>query len=424
MTNESSRPDAVKPRTWQRANVLALSLAAFFNDMGSDMLFAFYPLFVVMVIGVSDMKVVGLIDSVGLLLGVMGLLVRPVAGRIADRYGRKHFIWTGYVMLIAARVWQGAATVWQHLIPPQVLYQLGRGIRNPARQALMTDSVPQEERGFAFGILESMDTAGAILGPILGIGLFSLYASMGFDSPARFRLVFFSAALPTFVSVAIVLTRVRDVLPAGGPGNKLPRRFSGVAILSDRCLTLFTAASCLFSLWAVTENFMLICGAKILGLQKQAIWPAVILYWFINVTYAPSALLAGRLSDRVGRKDFIVAGWLLLGTLTLGFLAVKSFWAIGILFACHGIHQGLVKPCQIALVADLAPDNRRGEVLGTYSMLTGIFAIPGPFVFGALWDAAGKGLPFLISGICVIASAAILLLFVPSEKGKKTPGVT
>lgn len=123
-------------------NVLPISLAAFFNDMGSDMLFAFYPIFFVQVLGISQMKVLGLVDSLALLFG---FIIMPFIGRLADLRGRKHLIWGGYSLLAISRLSQGLAQVWQHLIPPKMLYQIGRGIRNPPREALA--SRPREEKG-------------------------------------------------------------------------------------------------------------------------------------------------------------------------------------------------------------------------------------------------------------------------------------
>lgn len=130
----------IRAKIDKNAKVLPISLAAFFNDMGSDMLFAFYPIFFVQVLCISEMKVLGLVDSLALLFGYV---IMPFVGRLADLRGRKHLIWIGYGLLAVSRLSQGLARVWQHLVPPKMLYQSGRGIRNPPREALLTDSVPQ-----------------------------------------------------------------------------------------------------------------------------------------------------------------------------------------------------------------------------------------------------------------------------------------
>ncbi len=396
----------------RRPNVMPLSLAAFFNDTGSDMLFAFYPLFLVMILGVRDMKVLGFIESLALLAG---LLLRPVAGRISDLRGRIGFIWGGYICLALSRVGQGLARSWWHLIPPKMLYEIGRGVRNPPREALLAESVPQEERGLAFGILKSMDTAGAILGPLLGLGIFALLRGY-LPLESVYRAIFFFSALPTLVSIWLTSTRLRESGLVEAEGGER----GDVSLASDafrsRALFLFTAISCLFSFWAVTENFMLVSGAQVLGVGASQITMVVFLYWFINVTFAPTALVAGRLSDRLGRKPFIALGFLVLGALTAFFAWARTFWQVGLLFAAHGVYQGLLSPSQTALVADLAPPAHRAQALGRYSMWVGLFAIPAPFVFGWLWDSWGRPFAFLVSGAFVAVSAILMLLLVHPEK--------
>ncbi|KPJ59061.1 MAG: hypothetical protein AMS15_07290, partial [Planctomycetes bacterium DG_23] len=389
-----------KPKTYQRPNVLPLSLAAFFNDTGSDMLFAFYPLFLVLILKVN-MGQLGGLDSIALFAG---LLLRPITGLIADRKGRRHFIWVGYSCLMLSRALQGLARIWWHLAPPKIIYEVGRGVRNPPREALMADSVPQEERGLAFGLLDSMDTLGAMLGPLLGLGamlgpllglgifyLLRYYTDLGTES--TFRFIFFAAAIPTVMSIFIIITRTREVKEFGGSevssASQSPRGSRLAAVKAHKTLLIFTIISCLFAFWAVTENFMLVCGLRILDISRQEmgeIWLVVILYCFINVTFAPTALYAGRLSDRIGRKLPIFLSLVILAALTLGFAFVgPTYWHIGLLFALHGIYQGFLKPAQKAFVADLAPEELRATALGGYSMLVGAAAVPGPFIFGLLW---------------------------------------
>ncbi len=406
----------------QRPNVTSLSLAAFFNDTGSDMLFAFYPLFVALILK-ANMTALGLIESIALL---MGLLLRPIVGKLSDVRGRTKLIWGGYLCLGLSRLTQSLAQVWYHLVPPKMLYEVGRGIRNPPREALLAESVPQDERGLAFGILQSMDTLGAILGPILGLGIFMGLIGAGFSDETTYRVIFLVASLPTLASIWLTSTQLKEVrTPAEIRREEAPATGTSAgdsySFGQERTLLLFTAVSCLFSLWAVSENFMLLSGAKILGISREEVWPIVILYWFINLTFAPTALLAGRLSDRYGRKPFLGLSLTILGALTVLFAFVTRFWQVGLLFALHGVYQGFLKPSQTALVADLAPAEHRAEVLGRYSMWIGLFAIPAPSIFGLLWDSFTWKVPFIVSGICVGLSAALLMLLVKPRREATWP---
>lgn len=394
-------------------NVLPICLAAFFNDMGSDMLFAFYPIFFVQVLRISDMKVLGLVDSLALLLG---FVIMPFVGRLADIRGRKHLVWGGYSLLLISRLTQGLARAWEHLVPPKMLYQVGRGIRNPPREALLADSVPQSHRGRAFGLLGSMDTFGAVIGPILGIVLFQLFLNMGVHVDEAYRWIFFCAAGPTTVSILLILFGTREVR-TDAAGARAPKKRWGLSILlKDRTLLLFTLITMLFTFWNVSENFMLVSGARILGIPKEQFWVSVLLYWLINVSFAPTAYFAGRYSDRVGRRIPILAGMVVLGVMTMSFAYAFNFLSVGVLFLMHGIYQGLYKPNVQAWVADLAPAEQRAEVIGTYKMLVGLSDIPGPLAFGLIWDLFGLRIPFLIGGAFCLVCAALLFLSVPTRR--------
>jgi MFS family permease len=397
-------------RITKLTNVLPICFAAFFNDTGADMLFAFYPIFFIQILGVSEMKVLGLVDTLALLVG---FLVMPLAGRLADMRGRKHFIWGGYVLLLISRLSQGLAYVWKHLVPPKILYQVGRGVRNPPREALLADSVPQHQRGRAFGLLGAMDTLGAIVGPILGIGLFQLFLNAGVYMDDAFRWIFFCAAAPTTLSILIILFRTRETRMNFNEVKAYQQKWGLTVINKNKPLLLFTLVICLFTFWNVSENFMLVSGSRILNIRKEQFWISVILYWLINVTFSPTAFFSGRFSDRFGRKTPIVAGMIVLAVMTIGFAFAFNLYSVALLFMMHGVYQGLFKPSVQAWVADLAPENNRAEVIGTYKMLTGFSDIPGPFVFGLIWDSFSRETAFLIGGVFCLICALLIMMFVP-----------
>ncbi|RLI07247.1 hypothetical protein DRO24_03430 [Candidatus Bathyarchaeota archaeon] len=398
----------------EMTNVLPICLAAFFNDMGADMLFAFYPIFFVQVLGVAQMKVLGLVDSLALLTG---FLIMPLVGRLADIKGRRHLIWIGYLLLLISRVTQGLARIWQHLIPAKMLYQVGRGIRNPPREALLADSVPPSYRGRAFGLLGSMDTFGAVLGPLLGIGLFQLFLNVGVHIDEAYRWIFFCAAAPTTISILLIFFGTREVLERPPEGERRRRRLGFSILLRDRILLPLTLVTMLFTFWNVSENFMLVCGAKVLGIPKEAFWATVLLYWLINVSFAPTAYFAGRFSDRFGRKTPVILGMIVLGVLTMGFAYASTYILVGLLFLLHGVYQGLYRPNIQAWVADLAPVEQRAEVIGTYKMLVGLSDIPGPFVFGLIWDLYGLKTPFIVGGLFCLLCAIMVSITVPKRRG-------
>jgi len=264
-----------------------------------------------------------------------------------------------------------------------------------------------------------MDTFGAVIGPILGIALFQLFLNLGVHVNEAYKWIFFCSAVPTTMSILLILFGTREVR-VGQNSKSIDRlrvgakkRWGFSILLKDRVLLLFTLVTMLFTFWNVSENFMLVSGVKILGIPREQFWISVLLYWLINVSFAPTAFIAGKFSDKVGRKTPIIAGMIILGVMTIGFAYTFNFLTVGILFLMHGIYQGLYKPNVQAWVADLAPVEQRAEVIGTYKMLIGLSDIPGPLVFGLIWDIYGLKIPFLIGGIFCLLCAALIFVSIP-----------
>ncbi len=403
-----------------RRNMWAISLAAFFNDMGSDLLFAFYPLFVIMILG-QGVDVLGAIETVALLVGQ---ILSIASGRLADMRGRKKLIAAGYGLLAVSRVSQGLSQDALQLTGAKSIYEIGRGIRNPPREALLAESVPQNMRAKAFALLGGMDSTGAVIGPILGLLFYFYFLSIGMPAVDVFRTLFIIAATPTIASIFIILLGTREIKvfnnheDSGKPKKrKIPIRDT---ILVNKNLALFTFATSLLAFWALSENFMLALGANILNLQLTDVWPIILLYWSINITFAPVAFMSSKVSDKLGRSKPIALGMLSLAILTFGFMFAKEFlWFIP-LFVLHGVYQGLFNPSQKAYVADVALPDRRSETLGTYSAIVKTVSIPGPIVFGLIWTYWGYQMAFFLSGLFVIIALIIFLTAVKMPKIEKT----
>jgi MFS family permease len=256
---------------------------------------------------------------------------------------------------------------------------MGKGIRDAPRDALLAESAPPEVRGKAFGFHRSMDTTGAIAGPLLALGLLATIAA-GMPALEAYRLVILLAVLPALISVALVF-RVRETLRARTPKRPLLVSFRG----APRSLLTFVAIASAFSLAELSYVFLLLrAGAE------QGTVAAIGLYVFFNVVYAASAFPAGALSDRVGRRPVILAGYgsfagmaLLLANAPVG----ASLALFVPAFALYGLSYGLAHGTQRALVADLAPKERKATILGAYHTSVGLVKIASGVVAGSLWTA-------------------------------------
>ena len=139
-----------------------------------------------------------------------------------------------------------------------------------------------------------------------------------------------------------------------------------------------------------------------------------VLWAMLHVVKSASSTPGGALSDRVGRRPPIVAGWALYAAVYLGFARASAPWHAWALFAVYGLFHGLTEGAEKALVADLVPAARRGAAFGWYNLAVGIGALPASLLFGAVWDRAGAPAAFAVGAALALAAALVLLVAVPA----------
>ena len=284
-------------------NLIVLSWVSFFQDAASEMLYPVMPLFLTGVLG-APVAVVGLVEGLG---EATASVMKIVSGRLADMRKRRPFVALGYGLSSLAKPLIGLAQVWPLVLVARVVDRTGKGIRTSPRDALIADETPAHLRGRAFGFHRAADTAGAVCGPLIGLGVYELLGGQQSD----IRPLFFVAFVPAIISVALVAfvreARVRHGRPRRRDRASLraeyPRQFWRVLAF----LTLFGLVN--FS------DALLILRAKALGLGFVAIICAYVLY---NLTYAGLSYPAGRLSDRVPRRIVFAAGLGVFATAYLG----------------------------------------------------------------------------------------------------------
>jgi len=402
-----------------RRNIYALSSAAFFNDTGSDMLTPAYSTFMTSVIN-APQWIIGLLDSLSMLFGA---LLSPLGGKLSDKKGRKIFIWIGYILLMISRGTQALANVWSHLVGPKIIYEFGRGIRNPAREAMITEDIPEKKRGWAFGLLQSADSTGAILGPTLGYLLWNIFLySLGWNIEKASRILIGIAAVPTILSVLIILIFVRDlrrrkenpekevdprVTEANHPDNK-KQQFENKPVF----IFIIILVVILF-LGIPTESLLLTMAQDRYGYTGDTMF---ILFFFFNLFYALVAYPAGVLSDKYGaRIVFMIstAFLVLFGILSAVNQTGSLYFTIPTLMI-FGIFRGSIFPPMMKLVAKIIPRDRRGEMMGTFSMFRIGSQIASPFILGGLFSISSSTqyLPYVF--ICILAASIIcMMIFAP-----------
>ena len=371
-------------------NVVLLGVTSFFADISTEMVYPIVPIFLTSTLG-APVAAVGLIEGVA---ESTASLMRLVSGWLSDRVGRRlPLVMGGYGLAAVGKVILAAAHAWPVVLFARFVDRFGKGVRGSPRDALIADSTPAEVRGRAFGLHRSMDTAGAVVGPLLGLALVALLED-------RLRLVFLIAAVPGFLTVAPLLL-VREPRAAAHAPAPVPITLRGL----DRRLLLFFGAAMIFAIGNSSDIF-LILRAKDLGLSTTA---AVLAYVVYNFVYMSGAFPAGIISDHVGRRRVYVLGLIVFAAVYAGFALADDAAYVWPLFAVYGLYIAMTEGVSRAFITDLAPVERRASLLGLYGMLTGLAALFASVIAGVLWDVVGVWAPFAL-GASAAACAAVLLV--------------
>jgi MFS family permease len=377
------------------AGVWALGVVSLLMDLSSEMIHALLPLYLITVLGTSALTV-GIIEGIA---EATASIVKIFSGTLSDRLGkRKMLAAVGYGLAAFTKpIFPLAASVgW--LVAARFIDRVGKGIRGAPRDALIADLTPTELRGASYGLRQSLDTVGAVLGPLVAIAMMLLLAD-------NFTAVFWIAVIPAFLSFAVIVFAVRDPdRPAGMAPVRSPLSTAELTRLGGP-YWLIVAIATVFTLARFSEAFLLL-RAQSVGLTL-ALVPAVMVV--MNVVYAIAAWPAGAFSDRIGRYGLLAAGFTVLVVADLALAFGSSIAAVGIGVALWGLHMGLTQGLLAALVADTAPAELRGTAFGMFNLITGVATLTASIVAGALWDIAGPTGTFLAGAIFT----AVALLALP-----------
>jgi MFS family permease len=376
-------------RNPSKRTVRVFAAASFLNDLGSDIIYPVWPLFVTGVLK-ANMAALGFLDGLG---DALVALSQAGSGYLSDRIKRrKIFIWTGYLCGSISRLGYALSAAWQHLIPFRVLDRVGK-IRSAPRDAIIADVTTGENRGRTFGLLRAMDNLGAVGGVLLCIVLLPLLG---------FRLLFALAAIPSLLGALLIVLSIQEKRE----GDR--RIFKGLSFKDIRPnLRLFMLSNALFALGAFSYSFLLI-SAKNLGFKATFI---PVLYLVFTATASLLSIPFGRLSDKIGRKRVLVLGFLLWAAVCAGAIFLNRHLFVPGLFILYGAHKAALEPVQRTLVCELSPLAFRASCLGGFQMLIGLCALPASLVAGWLWEQAGPAAPFTLS-LALTAASTLLLLFV------------
>ena len=381
--------------------VKALGVVSLLNDFSSEVTVRTLPLFLSNILGVR-IGIIGLIEGIA---ESTATLLQLVSGYLSDRIGRrKALTLCGYGLSNFTKplLYFGTAG-WGVVLAIRFLDRVGKGIRTAPRDALIADVTPPEQRGKAFGFRKAMDKTGAVMG--LMIGALVLYLSQQ-DSLTltleTYLWLVLLAVLPGLAAVVVLAGWVEEgSKTAAAARSKF--RWSEV----DGRFWGFVGVLVLFALGNSSDAFLML-RAQTLGLSTVEIFLVVAGF---NLVISLSSTKGGALSDVLGRRGLIVAGWIIYAVIYLGFAFASAWWHAWILYAGYGLYYGAFQGAASALVADLVPEDLRGTAYGIFNAALGIAAFPASLLAGLLWDWYGPAAPFLAGGaLALMATSGLLMI--------------
>lgn len=382
-------------------NILILGLVSFLTDFSSEMIYPLLPLFLTTVLHAGP-AFLGVIEGIA---ESTASLLKLISGIVSDRVrDRKKLVLSGYGLSSCIRPFIAAATG-----PVAVLFirfadRIGKGVRTSPRDALIADSTDPSIRGKAFGFHRSMDNAGAIIGPLAATALLAWFTK-------DLRTIFWLSAIPGALTVLLIIFKVKEV-------EKRRKTSDGrlLGIFPKGKLRTLLIILFIFTLGNSSDAFLLL-RANHLGVSEIRI---PLLWAFFHVVKAVFTMPFGALSDRIGRRSVMLAGWTVYVLTYIGFAHATSEIHVWLLFAFYGLFYGLTEGVEKAFIADVAKPEQRGGAFGWYYFALGAGALPASLLFGFVWQKLGSHIAFDMGALfAAIAAVLLVTLIRPAGGGQE-----
>lgn len=377
--------------------VWLLGWASLFTDAATEMIYPLLPVYLSRVLGAGAMSL-GIIEGVA--EGVNSVL-KIVSGRLSDRWQRrKPIVIAGYALSSAARPFIAATTSWWQVLAIRSIDRTGKGIRGAPRDAMLAQFATPQTRGRVYGFHRAMDHVGAIVGPLAATAFL-------FAAPGEYRTLFVLTIIPGAIAVSMLFL----VPEAPNDPVAIDDRYSPNDTQLAKRFWGLMGILLLFSLGNSADAFLLLRLSDVL--PNAAYVP--LLWASIHIVKAGLSVYGGALSDRIGRKRVIAAGWTIYAVVYVGFAVTASAAGLVAWFLLYGAYFGLAEGSEKALVADLTPAALRGSAFGFYNAALGVGTLSASILFGVLYERFGPGAAFG-TGAALAAAATVLLVVLPAGR--------
>ena len=369
-------------------NVKLLGTTSLLNDIATEMAFPVIPM-LLQQIAPGQKWLPSVVEGVA---DTVAAILKLFSGNWSDRLGnRRGFVIGGYALACVARPFIGFATAAWHVVGIRTVDRLGKGLRASPRDALIADSVPESQRGRAFGFHRAMDHLGAAIGPLLAFLFLWLF-------PGHLPELFFVTAIPgVFIMVLLLwgLQNPPQLTPAGKEFKLSLRPFDARFKRYLLCVLLFTLGN--------SSDMVLLQRAGDLGVNTPLLWCV------FHIAKSVGNLFCGRLVDRRGPFKILLMGWGMYALVYLGFGFASAAWMIWGWFAVYAIHYSLAEPAEKTLAVQLAGKERKGLAMGWFNFMIGICTLPANLLTGCLYQEFGPKVAFTTcAGFAILASGLLL----------------
>ena len=367
-----SEPSPHHPARWLNSTVLGFGIASFFSDIGLECTAVLLPVLIASM-GAGSL-VMGIIEGSA---DGLSCFARLMAGHLSDHLPRrKLFAAATYMLVAGGMACLALASLWWHVLILRLITSVGRGTRTPVRNVLLAEASRPEHYGRVFGFERTMDSAGAVVGPLLALLLVRLL---------DVRSVFVASLLPGIIAMLFVLVLVQEQKQGSYPqaqkqenSRSLPRPFrkfltgAGIAGLGD-------FSNLLLILWA-TEAWTPVYGTP------AALQMAMLCYVGYNAVFALSCSISGRLADQFPRQVVLAGGYCLAIIPAIALLIPgASVLKFVVAFGCSGVYMGVVETLETAMAATILPQAVRGKGFGVLSAVNGVGDFLSSVMVGFMW---------------------------------------
>lgn len=386
---------------WFSRTVLGIGLASFFSDLGHETATAILPMFLAS-IGAAP-AALGIIEGVS---DAVASFSKLGSGWYSDRLEKKKpLAVTGYVLTGISKATFAFATSWIYVLAGRTLGWFGRGLRGPVRDTILTESVPPEARGRAFGFDRALDTLGAVIGPLAAMFLITF---------TSYRNIFLLTLIPGMLSACAFAFFVKEPKKIIGPSKSFILSVKD----SPSSFRRYLLAVGIFGMSDFAHTLLILRATIVLAETEgaHAGQLAVSLYVIHNIIYAAASYPVGWLGDHLNKKIFLSLGYALFGVMCVGFMfSALTYGMLLCLFTVGGLYMAIQDSLERAIAADLLPSHIRGTGFGVLAAVNGIGDLVSSVAVGILWSSVSVAAGFMYSAILSLLGAVLMLVIVPGK---------